>query len=59
MHGRWVGLSSAVLDQGDVPGTNDFRDVLSEVITHRLGLSSAQAAAVFNGWTPAPIGLMA
>jgi uncharacterized protein (DUF1501 family) len=59
VHGRWEGLESKVLDQGDVPGTNDYRDVLSDVVMGRLGLSSAQAAKIFPGWKPKPLGIMA
>jgi uncharacterized protein (DUF1501 family) len=58
VHGRWEGLSPSVLDQGDVPGTNDYRDVLSEVVMARLGLSPAQATKVFPGWKPTPLGVM-
>ena len=59
VHGRWEGLDPKVLDQGDVPGTNDYRDVLSDVVMGRLGLSSAQAAKVFPGWKPKSLGIMA
>ncbi|WBQ06357.1 DUF1501 domain-containing protein [Kribbella sp. CA-293567] len=59
VHGRWEGLASGVLDQGDVPGTNDYRDVLSEIVMRRLGLSEGQAGKVFPGWKPSPLGIMA
>jgi uncharacterized protein (DUF1501 family) len=58
VHGRWEGLAPSVLDQGDVPGTNDYRDVLSEVVMGRLGLSAAQATKVFPGWKATPLGVM-
>lgn len=38
VHGRWPGLSSGVLAGGDVPGANDYRDVLGEVLAARLGI---------------------
>jgi uncharacterized protein (DUF1501 family) len=59
VHGRWEGLSAKVLDQGDVPGTNDYRDLLSEIVMSRLGLSQAQAEKVFPGWKPSALGVMA
>ena len=59
VHGRWAGLAPGVLDQGDVPGTNDYRDVLSEIVMRRLGISEAQAGKVFPGWKPSPLGIMA
>jgi uncharacterized protein (DUF1501 family) len=59
VHGKWEGLAPGVLDQGDVPGTNDYRDVLSEVVMRRLGLSEGQAGKVFPGWKPSPLGIMA
>lgn len=58
VHGRWEGLAPSVLDLGDVPGTNDYRDVLSEVVMGRLGLSAAQATKVFPGWKPTSLGIM-
>ncbi|ONI68704.1 hypothetical protein BWI15_37650 [Kribbella sp. ALI-6-A] len=58
VHGRWEGLDPKVLDQGDVPGTNDYRDVLSDVVMGRLGLSEAQAGKVFPGWKPRRLGVM-
>ena len=57
--GRWLGLSPAVLDQGDVPGTNDYRDVLGEVVARRLGLSDGQLGVVFPGWSRTRLGVMA
>ncbi len=59
VHGTWNGLDSATLDQGDVPGSNDFRDLLGEVVMKRLGLSAGAASAVFPDWKVAPIGVMA
>ena len=59
--GRWDGLSAPVLEQsgGDVPGTNDYRDLLSEVVSKRLGLSAGSLQSVFPGWQPTPLGVMA
>lgn len=59
--GRWDGLSNAVLTAsgGDVPGSNDYRDLLSEVVSKRLGLSGGALETVFPGWRPTPLGVMA
>ncbi|MGL5909009.1 MAG: DUF1501 domain-containing protein [Phycicoccus sp.] len=58
VHGRWLGLGSGVLDQGDVPGTNDYRDFLGEVVMSRLGLSPGQLSSVFPDWRVDPLGVM-
>ncbi len=57
--GRWSGLADGVLDQGDVPGLNDYRDVLSELVMKRVGLSPGQLQSVFPGWRPTSLGVMA
>jgi uncharacterized protein (DUF1501 family) len=59
VHGTWNGLGSQYLDQGDVPGLNDYRDVLSEVVTKRLDLSTGSMASVFPDWKPTALGVMA
>ncbi|WP_353650491.1 DUF1501 domain-containing protein [Nakamurella sp. A5-74] len=53
VRGRWAGLGPSVLDHGDVPGTNDYRTVLGEVVGKRLGLTASQVGQVFPGF---PIG---
>ncbi|MGL5865465.1 MAG: DUF1501 domain-containing protein, partial [Dermatophilaceae bacterium] len=58
VHGRWLGLAKGVLDQGDVPGTNDYRNFLGEVVMSRLGLTAGQLAPVFPGWRVDPLGVM-
>ena len=57
IHGNWPGLSPAVLDQGDVPGANDYRDVLGEVVTRRLGLGADGWPAVFPEHRVQPLGV--
>lgn len=47
VYGHWDGLSARVLDQGDVPGSDDFRDLLGEVVMKRLTLSAADAGVIF------------
>jgi uncharacterized protein (DUF1501 family) len=57
--GTWEGLAPEVRDQGDVPGSNDYRDVLGDVLTKRLGLGADDLAAVFPEHSYQPIGVMA
>jgi uncharacterized protein (DUF1501 family) len=59
VHGHWQDLAPEVLDHGDVPGWNDYRDVLAEVVGRRLGLGADALADVFPGHRPQPIGVMA
>jgi uncharacterized protein (DUF1501 family) len=59
VHGAWNGLAAGNLDDGDVPGLNDYRDVLTEVVTKRLDLSVGSMATVFPDWTPTAVGVMA
>ncbi|MFD1146807.1 DUF1501 domain-containing protein [Saccharothrix hoggarensis] len=40
VHGAWPGLAADALDEGDLAGANDYRDVLGELLTKRLGLGS-------------------
>lgn len=53
-HGRWPGLTDD--PDGDLLVTTDYRSVLAEVVTKRLGASSA---AVFPGFTPETVGAIA
>jgi hypothetical protein len=46
-------------EDGDVPGWNDYRDVLTEVVTKRLGVSAGSMSTVFPGWSPSTLGVMA
>ncbi|NPC97815.1 DUF1501 domain-containing protein [Nocardioides sp. zg-DK7169] len=50
-HGTWTPLGSATDD--DLAVTTDYRSVLAEVVTRRLGASSAQ---VFPGFSPETVG---
>jgi uncharacterized protein (DUF1501 family) len=59
VYGKWDGLAENVLDQGDVPGSNDYRNFLGEVVMGTLGLSAGAMAPVFPKWTIAPYGVMA
>lgn len=52
-HGRWPGLSDGI--DADLSVTTDYRSVLAEVVTTRMG---ASASAVFPGFTPEPLGVI-
>ena len=44
MHGRWPGLENDVLDTGaDLAITTDYRDVLGEILTKRMGINDVTA----------------
>jgi uncharacterized protein (DUF1501 family) len=58
VHGRWDGLGHRT-SLGDVPGSNDYRDVLTEVVSKRLSLSAGKLKKVFPGWKPSAVGVMA
>jgi uncharacterized protein (DUF1501 family) len=53
-HGRWPGLST--LNEGDLKVTTDYRDVLSEVLTSRFGVS---LSTIFPDFQPSKVGVMA
>jgi len=60
VHGTWKGLKHAdVAAMGDVPGWNDYRNVLSEVVKTRLDLTDGAISGVFPGWKAEPVGVMA
>ncbi len=57
VHGKWVPLlNDEVLDNGDVPPSNQAFDVLGEVVQKRLGAGSL--ATVFPDFAYQPIGVM-
>jgi uncharacterized protein (DUF1501 family) len=58
VQGRWQDLSHRT-ELGDVPRWNDYRDVLSEVVSKRLNLSSGKLKTVFPGWKATPLGIVA
>lgn len=54
--GQWPGLSTDELyERKDLRVTTDFRTVLSEIFTKRLGLPASQLGSYFPGYTPAPL----
>ncbi|GAA2754585.1 DUF1501 domain-containing protein [Amnibacterium kyonggiense] len=58
VHGQWKGLAHRTT-YGDVLGSNDYRDVLTEVVSKRLDLSTGKLKHVFPGWRPKRLGIMA
>ncbi len=54
VHGPWPGLAPADLDNGDLSGMTDYRDVLGEILQKRCRIGSL--SQVFPGFTPTPLG---
>ncbi len=42
VHGKWPGLAPAALDNGDLAGANDYRDVLGEVLERGFGVGDVK-----------------
>jgi uncharacterized protein (DUF1501 family) len=55
VHGKWPGLAPSQLDNGDLAGVNDIRDVLSEALVKRMGVGDAKK--VFPDHTYKSLGL--
>ncbi|MDQ7036135.1 MAG: DUF1501 domain-containing protein [Anaerolineae bacterium] len=55
VHGQWLGINSRFLDNGDLAITNDYRDVLSEIMLQRTTIGSVNN--VFPNYRSTPIGL--
>ncbi len=56
VYGRWPGLGAANLDDGDLAGTTDYRNVMAEILTRRCGIGSI--SSVFPGLKPSALGLV-
>jgi uncharacterized protein (DUF1501 family) len=56
VHGKWPGLAPGVLDNGDVPGANDYRTVLGEVLNRGFGV--ADLKKIFPDHSYARIGVL-
>lgn len=56
VYGRWPGLAPSQLDDGDLRVTTDYRDVLGELVTRRLG--TPRVENVFPRHHPRPLGLV-
>ena len=55
-YGRWPGLRTGELEDGDLQVTTDYRNVLGEVIARRF--PDRSVGKVFPGLTYRPVGLM-
>ncbi|GAA1825646.1 DUF1501 domain-containing protein [Luedemannella flava] len=42
VHGKWPGLAPSALDNGDLAGANDVRDVLGELLTRRFNVGDVK-----------------
>lgn len=54
-YGKWPGLAPKDLGEGDLKVTTDYRNVLAELVRHRLDRSVAKS---FPGLTYKPLGLV-
>jgi uncharacterized protein (DUF1501 family) len=54
-YGQWPGLGDSSLIEGDLAVTTDYRTVLGEIVSERLGRS---ASGVFPGLPYRPLGVM-
>lgn len=57
--GRWEGLDPEVRDHGDVPGSNDFRNLLGELAAKRLGITTTGLGKIFPDHAYEPLGALA
>jgi uncharacterized protein (DUF1501 family) len=55
VYGRWPGLGTADLDNGDLACATDYRQILTEILQKRCSIGSI--SEIFPGLTPAPLGL--
>jgi uncharacterized protein (DUF1501 family) len=42
VHGKWPGLAPAALDDGDLAGANDYRDVVGEILQRGFGVGDVK-----------------
>ena len=49
VHGAWQGLAPTCSTGATSPAGHDYRDVLAEVVTARLGVGAGALATVFPG----------
>jgi uncharacterized protein (DUF1501 family) len=55
VHGDWPGLAPSALVNGDLAGTNDYRDVLIELLQRRLGIGDP--SPIFPDHRPTRLGV--
>ncbi len=57
IHTNWLGLHPDVLDEGDLAVTTDYRDILAEILLHRV--KNPALDQIFPNYTPTLPGLFA
>jgi uncharacterized protein (DUF1501 family) len=55
VYSDWPGLAPEALNDGDLAITTDYRDVLAEILLHRVG--NPALAQIFPDYRPTPLGL--
>ena len=56
VHGRWPGLDPSALNQGDVAGVNDYRNVMGELLATRFGIGNL--GEIFPGFQYQRLGIV-
>lgn len=56
IHGHWPGLDTSSLNSGDLDIVNDYRDVVSELMTNKMKVSSDQLSQILPQHTAKGIG---
>jgi uncharacterized protein (DUF1501 family) len=55
----WPGLDGSGLTDGDLTVTTDYRAVLADILSHRVGASAGAISEVFPGWSGSSLSLTA
>ena len=55
----WPGLGGAGLTDGDLTVTTDYRAVLADILSHRVGAGVSAIGEVLPGWSGSSLGLTA
>ena len=51
VHGKWPGLAPGALDNGDLGGANDYRDVVGEVLERGFGIGDIKKVFPDHNYT--------
>jgi uncharacterized protein (DUF1501 family) len=57
VHGEWNGVPDPA-EEDDLPGLNDYRNLLGELVTSRLALTGSDVSYVFPDHQFRPLGVM-
>lgn len=55
--GTWPGLDPSALDSNDLNIVNDYRNVVAELMTKKMGVTSTQLAGILPDFTPSSLGI--